>query len=124
MKALAISALAVGVLALAAVATVAVWASFADAPWEDTSTEEAAATPAPRPTAPKPNFTKADVLALTQDQIPRFPGETKWVRCVSAAYRSGNRMWVVTCEFYLNRDDRVADQERTYTFDDRTGELR
>lgn len=124
MKALAVLAIVVATVTLATVATVAIWASIADAPWEETSTEEASATPAPKPTAkPTANFTLSDVLNLAQDQIPVFPTGTNWVRCVSASFRSGNRVWVVTCEFYVERDDRIAEQERTYTFDDRTGKL-
>ncbi len=127
MKALAITAIVVGTVALAAVAIVAVWASMADAPWEDTSTEQAAETPPPKPTVPKASFTSHDAQSLTQAQVSEqglFPGETEWVGCDSASYRSGNRVWVVTCKFFLNRDDLVPDQEKTYTFDDRTGKIR
>ena len=128
MKALAILAIVVTTVTLATIATVAIWASIADAPWEDASTEEAAATPAPKPPAkPTANFTKSDVISLAQRQVAEqsfFPGETRWVRCVDASYRSGNSVWVVTCEFRINRDDLIAEQERTYTFDDRTGNLK
>ena len=51
------------------------------------------------------------------------PQGTSWVRCVRASFRSGNRMWIVTCEYRENRDDRLAETARTYLFDDRTGKL-
>lgn len=123
MKALTITAVVVGTVALAAVATVAIWASVADAPWEN---EDSAAVATPRPTPrQKASFTRSDVLALTVEQVTnrRFPSGTTWVRCVDADYRSGNRVWVVTCDYFENRDDRISDQSRTYTFDDRTGKL-
>lgn len=123
MKALAITAIVVGTVAIAAVATVAIWASVADAPWEN---EDSLAVATPRPTSsPKSSFTRADVLVLTVEQLTnrRFPSGTTWVRCVDASYRSGNRVWVVTCNYFENRDDRSPEQSRTYTFDDRTGKL-
>ncbi len=124
MKALSILAIVVGTVALASVATVAIWASIGDAPWEDASTEEAAATPVAKPTA---SFTMSDVLHLAESAVAErgsFPGETRWVSCVSASYRSGNRVWVVTCEFTVTRNAATADHQKTYTFDDQTGELR
>lgn len=120
---------AVSIVALIGVATVAVWASIADAPWEDSSNaEQVVATPTPRakPTAAKPNFTQSDVLGLAQRQVGengRFPTGTEWVRCTQASFRSGNNTWVVTCNFYVERDDLVPEQTRKYTFNDRTGKL-
>ena len=96
-------------------------------------------TPTPRPTRePEPSFTEADVIRLAQRAVSSelFPIGTNAVRCVSASFRSGNRMWVVSCEFSLNPDFPPPLCEtfgqpcpinpkflRTYLFNDATGEL-
>ena len=87
---------------------------------------------------PGPDFTENDAVHLTQEALTRrpFPSGTNAVRCTSATFRPGNRMWIVTCEFSVDRDfappscetriprncpaDRVS--ERIYVFNDTTGE--
>jgi hypothetical protein len=72
------------------------------------------------------NFSRLDVLKLTQTQLGKsyvFPQGTKWVRCTSATFHSGNHLWTVSCEFYNNQDDTVAVTTQTYTFDDDSGIL-
>lgn len=83
--------------------------------------------PTPVPTlVPEPAYTLFDVIDLTQSQVSdagNFPAGTNWVRCLSATYRSGNRMWVVGCEFLVNRDDTNQAAFKLYSFDDRTGRI-
>lgn len=83
----------------------------------------------PRPTPVRtvaPNFTRSDVLRLAQREVADtevFPRDTKWVLCDEASYRSGNRIWVVTCGFFYEENDRTPVQENSYTFSDTTGKL-
>lgn len=106
---------------LAGATTVAVWPLVAHAPWEETRVVERVVTRGDT-AVDEPAFSLADVLRLATTQslgaVPRT-----WVRCREASYRSVNRMWVVTCGFYVNRDDAEPAVTRTYTFDDRTGRL-
>jgi hypothetical protein len=84
---------------------------------------------------PQAGFQKLDVILLAEPQIaeqggfPRSQREetfllpTRWVRCVDASYRSGNRLWIVTCEFRVERDSGEADVTGQYVLDDETGKL-
>jgi hypothetical protein len=75
---------------------------------------------------PAPNFTVADAIRLTQSQVADshlFPSGTSWIRCTSALYRSGNHLWVVTCEYFVNKEDAAAASSKTYAFDDDTGRV-
>lgn len=82
--------------------------------------------PTPVPTRlAGPVFLASDVLNLTRAQVEEadvFPSDTRWVSCVRATYWSGNGVWVVECEFRVNRTD-DPEVTRSYTFDDRTGNL-
>ena len=97
-------------------------------------------TPTPRPTRePSANFTESDVIRLTQQAVSQstFPTGTNSLGCVSASFRSGNKMWVVTCEFTLNPDfppprcttafgqacPSNPEFRNSYLFDDTTGEV-
>lgn len=89
-----------------------------------TSSDNAPPTPRPSPEADAA-FNSLDVLRLALPQVTGlfFPEETEWVNCVTASYRSGNRKWVVTCEYRVNRNQPSPTTTRTYLFDDRTGQL-
>jgi hypothetical protein len=79
-----------------------------------------------QPTAePQPAFHIWDVQRLAQEQVALlpFPEDTKWVKCVDASYRSGNRRWVVTCEYGVEQEFQQATAIRTFLFDDQTGRL-
>lgn len=74
----------------------------------------------------QPSFFESDVTRLAQVQVAnqgQFPGDTRWVRCTNASFRRGNQLWIVTCEFRLERDDTLPTATRTYTFNDRTGQV-
>ena len=77
---------------------------------------------------PAANFTEFDAVRLTQAKVAEnsrsWPADTHWVRCTSASYRSGNGLWVVTCEFRTNKDDPTPVSTKTYAFDDHTGQVR
>lgn len=81
--------------------------------------------PTPTPRIARANFTEQDVIGLSQPAVAGlpFPTDTDWMRCVDASFRPGNGKWVVTCNYYKNREDLTAEQTRTYLFDDNTGEL-
>ncbi len=77
-------------------------------------------------TEARPAFTRADVMSLAKEQIARrpFPAGTNWMWCTGASYRSGNRMWVLTCEFRAEQAlTAPVVAEMTYLFDDRTGKI-
>ena len=77
----------------------------------------------------EPAFTEADVLGLATSQVVArgdFPPGVGIVRCVSANYRSVNRVWVVTCESRVPLNEPFGNrliQRTIHSFDDRTGKL-
>jgi len=105
----------------------AIWPVVAHAPWEETKLVEVEKVVTFGETGEEEAaFSYTDVLSLAQTQVATrgaFPSGTRWVRCTEASYRSANRMWVVSCSFYVDRDATDPAQTRTYTFDDRTGLL-
>ncbi len=118
MKLLRLLGIILGVLWLGGATGLAIWPVVADAPWEETKVVEVERVITPA-------FTSADVLRLAQTQVANldFPSGTNWVRCTQASYREANQIWVVTCDFRVNRDDLQPTYSRTYTFNDRTGQL-
>lgn len=56
---------------------------------------------ATRTPTPTPALTRGDVLGLTEQQVGAYGDH---VRCITAEYRSGNRIWVVTCRFAAKAD--------------------
>ena len=99
-----------------------------------TPTATGTPTPTPTPTPVHPNFSEFDVLQLVQSDLAGrpFPGETRFVICLTANYRSGNKTWIVRCGFYTSlsdfvgpniQPDRLADHFISLIFNDETGRV-
>lgn len=120
-------------LVIAVIVLLAVGGETATAPTPTTAPSQTAS-PTAEPAA-APNFEYSDVLTLTEQWVGEtvlFPQETDFVSCAKAEFREGNRMWVVTCDFFSEEDlpqteGIVAPYEpktsKTYLFDDRTGDV-
>ncbi len=92
--------------------------------WYVEEQSKTAPTPAPTQEA-SPGFNAIDVVLSTMEQVRdiKFPSGTGAFMCVDAEYRSGNEMWVVTCEYYKNPGDGEPEVTITYLFDDNTGRV-
>ena len=138
-----VTALAGALVALAVVGgfmaldrTVLHWYAAASEEVRPTPTPTATGTPTPAPT-PTPvhaNFSEFDVLELVQSDLAGrpFPGETRFVICLTANYRSGNKTWIVRCGYYTSlsdfvgpnlQPDRLADHFISLIFNDDTGRV-
>jgi len=71
--------------------------------------------------APQAAFTEQDILQLTQQQV-RYGG-ANGARCVSASFRPGADMWLVTCNLYSDQGGSEPIAARIYTVSDRDGKL-
>lgn len=74
----------------------------------------------------RPSYTESDVLSLTVNKAAAsklWPKDTTWIRCTKAEYRSGPRIWVVSCSYYVNRDAKDPKETRAYQMSDIDGRL-
>ena len=76
--------------------------------------------------APKAAFTEDEIVGLAQQQVVSgklSPTKANWVRCVNASFKPAADMWVVTCNFYEEKEDTQIFQTRVYTVSDKDGKL-
>jgi len=64
------------------------------------------------------SYTEQNILRIAQTQVARkaFPEGTSWLSCYRAEYRSGPRIWVVTCGYSVEKGETESNPKYTRAY--------